>query len=58
MLTVTAVIVVVCGVLIALYAYLNRPTTVLLIVVMGVLVWLIHYFVISSWYIKRKVSST
>jgi multidrug efflux pump subunit AcrB len=37
-LTVTAVIVVVYGVLIALYAYLNRPRTVLLIVVMGVLV--------------------
>ena len=50
----TAIIVSVCAALIALYTYLNRFTTVLLIILMGILVWLIHYFIIYPWYTKQK----
>ena len=50
----TAIIVTVCATLIALYAYLNRFTTVLLIILMGTLVWLIHYFIIYPWYTKNR----
>jgi chromate transport protein ChrA len=49
----TAIIVTVCAAVIALYAYLNRFTTILLITLMGILVWLIHYF-IYPWYTKQK----
>ena len=50
----TATIVTVCAALIALYAYLNRFTTALLIILMGILVWLIHYFIIYPWYTKNR----
>ena len=50
----TAIIGTVCAALIALYAYLNRFTTVLLIIIVGILVWLIHYFIIYPWYTKQK----
>ncbi len=52
----TAMIVAACALLIALYAYLNRFATVLLIVVMGALVWLIHYFIIYPRYTKTRAS--
>ena len=47
-------IVAVCAALIVLYAYLNRFATVLLIILKGILVWLIHYFIIYPWYTKPK----
>jgi hypothetical protein len=52
----SGVIVTVCGILIVLYAYLWRLATVALIVFMGIVVWLIHYFFISPWYPKRKTT--
>ncbi len=47
-------IVVVCALLIAPYAYLNRFATVRLIVVIGALVWLIHNFIIYPRYTKPR----
>lgn len=52
----SGVIATVCGILIVLYAYLGRLATVALIVFMSIVVWLIHYFFISPWYLKRKTT--